>query len=253
MQLLIDADILLYRAASSVENEVEFEDDVWVLWTDENEAIEAFTNSVAALLEQADTYGYLLCFSDSQNFRKDILPSYKGNRTARKPMGWKSIRERVLAEYAHKVITKPRLEADDCIGILATQSPDEYAIWSADKDLKQIPGKHLTDEGFITVSERDADLFFYKQVLTGDTADNYKGCPGIGPVKAEAILLAKKNPEQSDDDVCSQWWLRVRDAYAKAGLTEEDALTQARVARILRNTDWDKNKQEVRLWEPTTA
>lgn len=253
MQLLIDADILLYRAASSVENEVEFEDDIWVLWTDENEAIEAFNNSIAALLEQADTYGYLLCFSDSQNFRKDLLPSYKGNRTARKPMGFKSIRERVLEEFKHKVITKPRLEADDCIGILATQDPNEYAIWSADKDLKQIPGKHLTEEGLVTISTEEADLFFYKQVLTGDTADNYKGCPGIGPVKAEAILLAKKHPAQTDDVVQDQYWLRVRDAYVKAGLTEADALVQARVARILRHTDWDKDKQEVRLWEPTTA
>lgn len=253
MQLLIDADILLYRAASSVEREIEFEEDIWVLYTDENEAIEAFNNSVADLLEQADTYGYLLCFSDSVNFRKDILPTYKGQRTGRKPMGFKAIRDRLMTEYKHKVVIKPSLEADDCIGILATQSPETYAIWSADKDLKQIPGKHLVDGEWIQVSEEEADLFFYKQMLTGDTADNYKGCPGIGPVKAEAILLAKKHPEQSYEDIRSQWWLRVRDAFVKAGLTEEDALVQARVARILRYSDWDNKKQEVKLWHPITA
>jgi len=245
MKLLIDADILLYRAASSVENEVEFEEDVWVLWTDENEAIEAFTNSVASLLEQADTYGYLLCFSDSKNFRKDLLPSYKGNRNSRKPMGFKSIRERVIEEYKHKVIIKPMLEADDCIGILATQSPDEYAIWSADKDLKQIPGKHLTEEGFVAVSQQEADRFFYQQVLTGDTADNYKGCPGIGPVKAEKILSTMAAIEAP--------WTHVVDTYLNAGLTEADALVQARVARILRRSDWDEDNQEVKLWTPTTA
>lgn len=253
MQLLIDADILLYRAASSVEREIEFEEDIWVLYTDENEAIEAFNNSVADLLEQADTYGYLLCFSDAKNFRKDILPTYKGQRTGRKPMGFKAIRERLMDEYAHKLVTKPLLEADDCIGILATKYPDEYAIWSADKDLKQIPGKHLVDGEWITVSEQEADLFFYTQVLTGDTADNYKGCPGIGAVKAEAILLGKKHPMQADEDIHAQWWLRVRDAYQKAGLTEEDALVQARVARILRHSDWDNKKQEVKLWLPTTV
>lgn len=239
MKLLIDADILLYRAAASVENEVEFEEDVWVLWTEENEAIEAFTYSVGSLLERAETYGYLLCFSDSKNFRKDILPSYKGQRTQRKPMGFKSIRERVLEEYKHKVVMKPQLEADDCIGILATKYPDEYAIWSADKDLKQIPGKHLTEDGFVDVSVEAANRFFYTQVLTGDTADNYKGCPGIGAVKAEA-LLSKGEP-----------WQVVVAAYEKAGLTRDDAVVQARCARILRHTDWDEEKQEVKLWVPT--
>jgi DNA polymerase-1 len=239
MKLLIDADILLYRAASSVEREIEFEEDIWVLYTDENEAIEAFTTQVADLLELANTYGYLLCFSDNQNFRKDILPSYKGNRTGRKPMGFKAIRERVLEEYKHKIVIKPRLEADDCIGILATQSPDEFAIWSADKDLKQIPGKHLTNEGFVTVSEEAADLFFYTQVLIGDTADNYKGCPGIGPKKAEAILAN------------GDYWKAITKTYEKNSLTEDDALVQARVARILRNTDWDELTQEVKLWVPT--
>ena len=239
MKLLIDADILLYRAASSVENEVEFEDGIWVLWTDENEAIEAFTNSVATLLERADTYGYLLCFSDSANFRKDILSTYKGNRTSRKPMGFKAIRDRILEEYAQKIVMKPTLEADDCLGILATKYPDEYAIWSADKDLKQIPGKHLSDDGFITVSPEEADLFFYRQVLTGDTVDNYKGCPGIGAVKADTILAKGKH------------WEAIVAAYAKAGLTEEDVLVQARVARILRNSDWNEEKQEVKLWVPT--
>lgn len=241
MQLLIDADILLYRAAASVENEIEFEEDVWVLWTEENEAIEAFTLSVASLLERADTYGYLLCFSDAKNFRKDILPSYKGQRTGRKPMGFKSIRERVIEEYKHKVVMKPTLEADDCIGILATKYPEKYAIWSADKDLKQIPGKHLSEDGFIDVSVEAADRFFYTQVLTGDTVDNYKGCPGIGAVRADN-LLSKGEP-----------WSIVVGAYKKAGLDEKEALVQARVARILRHTDWDEDKQEVKLWVPTTT
>ena len=241
MKLLIDADILLYRAASSVENEIEFDDGIWVLWTEENEAIEAFTYSVGALLEQADTYGYLLCFSDSQNFRKELLPSYKGNRTSRKPMGFKAIRERVLEEYANQSLIMPKLEADDVIGILATCFPDQYGIWSADKDLKQIPGKHLTNEGFITVSQEQADLFFYTQVLIGDTADNYKGCPGIGPKKAETILSK------------GDYWKAITQTYEKNSLTEEDALVQARVARILRNTDWDETKQEVKLWQPTSV
>ena len=242
--LLIDADILLYQAASSCENEVEFEEDIWVLWTDENEAVAKFDSMVVHLLEKIDTYSYKLCFSHAKNFRKDLYADYKGNRPTRKPMGFKAIRERVIMENADKVIIYPNLEADDVLGILATSDPNNV-IWSIDKDLKQIPGKHLTEEGVIKVSQEEADAFFYRQILTGDATDNYKGCPGIGPVKAEGIIKLASGTGME--------WSFILAAYKKAGLSEEEALVQARLARILRSSDWDDETQEVKLWTPTTV
>ena len=35
-----------------------------------------------------------------------------------------------------------------------------------------------------------------------------------------------------------------------AGFTKDDAIQQARLARILRWEDWDKDKGEVILWHP---
>jgi DNA polymerase-1 len=242
--LLIDADILLYQTASSCENEVEFEEDIWVLWTDENEAVAKFDSMVVHLLEKIDTYSYKLCFSHAKNFRKGLYPDYKGNRPTRKPMGFRAIRERVIEENAEKVIIYPNLEADDVLGILATRDPS-YVIWSIDKDLKQIPGKHLTEDGVIKVSPEEADAFFYQQILTGDATDNYKGCPGIGPVKAEGIIKLASGTGKE--------WSFILAAYTKAGLSEEEALVQARLARILRSSDWDDETQEVKLWTPTTA
>lgn len=240
--LLIDADIVLYRAASSVEREVEYETDYWVLSTDVAEAISAFEDSVSFLLKQANTNAYALCFSDSKNFRKDIAADYKANRTQRKPMAFPVIRQRVIDANKDRVIIMPSLEADDAIGILATSKPN-MLIWSADKDLRQIHGKHVTEFGIVEISEAEADRWFYMQILTGDAVDNYKGCPGIGPKRAEAILdKAGDNP-----------WEAIIKAYTSAGLTEEDALTQARLARILRACDWDSDKQEVKLWVNTTA
>jgi DNA polymerase-1 len=244
--LLIDADILLHRAASAVENEVEFEEDIWVLWTDENEAIEAFNTQVAALLEQANTYSYLLCFSDSRNFRKDLFPDYKGNRKQRKPMGFKAIRERIISEAPPRSVAMwPTLEADDLLGIYATRNPEQYIIWSEDKDLMQIPGKHLVDGWVVEVSKENANLMFYTQTLTGDVTDNYKGCPGVGPVKAAAILKGKEGDGLAE-------WERIVNAYTKAGLTEQDALLNARLARILRAEDWNYRTNEVKLWTPST-
>ena len=83
-----------------------------------------------------------------------------------------------------------------------------------------------------------ADRFHLYQTLVGDQTDNYKGCPGVGPVKAETALGA--NPT----------WASVVGCYEKAGLTEEDALVQARVARILRHGEYNKMTCEVKLWTP---
>jgi DNA polymerase-1 len=127
------------------------------------------------------------------------------------------------------------LEGDDVLGILATAS-EEYIVWSLDKDLKQIPGNHLIDDEVVTISTADADRFHMYQTLVGDTSDGYKGCPGVGPVKADKILTGG--------------WTAIVDAYAKAGLTENDAIHQARLARILRSGEYDEQTHEVTLWIP---
>jgi hypothetical protein len=43
-------------------------------------------------------------------------------------------------------------------------------------------------------------------------------------------------------------WDTVVEAYEKAGLTEDDALVTARLARILRAEDYDG--VNIKLWEP---
>jgi hypothetical protein len=67
------------------------------------------------------------------------------------------------------------------------------------------------------------------QTLVGDTADGYRGCPKVGPVKAEKIL---DTTVWSDGGKCADvypMWPRVVAAYEKASLTEDDALVQARL------------------------
>jgi len=90
----------------------------------------------------------------------------------------------------------------------------------------------------LTISFEDAQRNFYTQVLTGDTTDGYKGIPGIGPKKAEAILGSRPD------------WGIVIHAYQKAGMTETDAKSQARLARILRWSEWDASEGTLKLWEP---
>lgn len=251
--LLIDGDILVYRCLSAAETELEFEPDVWTLHCDHGEARVSFIEALDGLIEKAGVDTAVIALSDNKaNWRKEVYPSYKANRKAvRKPLGFNAFRQWVIDTY--QVAMKPGLEADDVLGILATKPRNDTIIWSIDKDLMQIPGKHLTPDGIKVVSEVDGDWWFIRQTLSGDPVDGYPGCKGIGAVKAEKIIQdAVDANAHLVGSVVEAAWPAVVEAYDKAGLTIEDAITQARMARILRWNDWNQEKQEVKLWTPPT-
>ena len=240
--LLVDADITAYHAVAGAEEEIQWDEDTWIIHTDLSLAKEKFNRNIDKYRDELKCDEYKLCFSDSQNFRKQIYPQYKGNRKDRKPVGYSAFKQ--WAMETHPSFSKPTLEADDCLGILSTKLKGEAIIVSMDKDLMQIPGKfyRLGIDGngeMLEITEKAGDEFFLTQCLTGDVTDGYPGCKGIGPAKAAELF--KKHG-------CV--WKTVEDAYVKAGLTPEDALVQARCARILRNSDWDFKNNRIILWKP---
>jgi len=243
--LALDADILIYKAASSAEVEIDYGNDIWSLYTDLKDAKAAFQFQLDKITEKLGIKDFVCCLSDHKsNFRKQVDPTYKSNRKGtRKPVGYVALCDWV--EETFQTFRKPTLEADDCLGILATMPQnqgDKCIMVSDDKDLLCCPGKlyRPTKDEFVNITEADADRAFFTQVLTGDTTDGYKGVPGIGPKKAEAILGARPH------------WAAVEQAFTKAGMTKDDAIQQARLARILRFSDWDEEKGEVKLWHPDT-
>lgn len=238
---LIDGDILAYQASVVSERETDWGDGLWTLHAWEEEAIAAFQTQLNGILNKLGTESFIIAFSDSKNWRKDVLPTYKSNRAnTRKPMLLKFIRGWANDRFVCKTIEN--LEGDDVLGITATQVPlGDYVICTIDKDLKTIPGKHYNfgkDEIF-EIDQDTADYWHMIQTLTGDTTDGYAGCKGVGIKTAEKLLL--------DVSSHNRWDVVVK-TYEKAGLGEEEALVQARVARILRADDYVNG--EVKLWQP---
>lgn len=242
---LIDADILAYQAAASCETPIKWDDDIWTLHAFESEAEAAFNATLNRILDATKATDYLLAFSDSENWRKEILPTYKANRAdVRKPMLLKHLRQ--YAKDNYHCFIRPTLEGDDVLGILATSNKPikgDKIICSIDKDFKTIPGKHFNfkHDQFFEITEDQANYWHMMQTLTGDSTDGYAGCPGCGPKTAEKIL-AVLDPKDH--------WAGVLKAYSGAGLGEEEALVQARVARICRASDYDFKKKKVKLWNP---
>ena len=180
----------------------------------------------------------ILFFSDSKNFRKKIYPDYKGHRNRKKPCGYR----RVITELgkSYEVIRLPELEADDAMGIYAT-AHEGNVICSPDKDMRQIPGRLFDMKELTMIDPVEGAKWHLIQTMAGDQTDGYSGVPGIGIKRAVALF---------EED--GYTWQTVVKAFEAKELTEEDALMNARLARILTCTDYDPIQHTVIPWTPTS-
>lgn len=271
--LIIDGDIIAYKAAASVEKSIKWDDDLWTIHAHESEGITSMETQIARIVETLDGGECIFALSDGASFRYDVYPLYKSNRKdTRKPIILAALKQHLLANY--RTYLRPRLEGDDILGILMTSAvivPGDKIQVSIDKDQKTIPGRFYDQkkDQLLTITPRQADEWHAIQTLAGDTTDGYPGCPGIGMERATAAVasMTKLVPyehtlasgkrkgetevrfrEEPTDDL----WQVVVSRFIAAGLTEHDALVQARTARILRASDYDFEKKEPKLWTPTT-
>lgn len=264
--LLVDGDIIAYRSSSVAETPVNWGDGLWTLHAYEQDVQTHLDDYHHQLMETLGADHAIYCLTDSDaNWRKDILPSYKGNRKdVRKPLMLPWARDYLMLNY--DTFLRPNLEGDDVMGILATHpnliAADEKIIVSIDKDMKTIPGwvfNEAKDEEPRWITPEEAEWWHMYQTLTGDTTDGYSGCPGIGPKSAEKILENPRRLEEVPRGASTVWkdvgpaeslWEAVVCQFRKAGLDEEDALVQARVARILHYSDYSFKKKAPILWTP---
>lgn len=255
---LIDADLLIYEACYRSQGEIDWGEGQVDRWAVLEEAQADFKASIESILEYTDCDEATLALTDSDraaNFRRTVWPSYKCHRETKsdnRPLLYSGLRQWVRETF--NVKQKHGIEGDDTIGILATgdirglPDPIDRVICSVDKDLDTVPGYHYnwrkSENGISYIPHVVAFYNFMYQTLVGDTSDGYPGLPKVGPVNARRILGA------AEDDAERVFWHRVVDAYESKGFREEDALIQARCARILHASDWDWENERPILWAP---
>ena len=240
MNLLIDADFIVYKCCAACETEIDYGEDVIFVTSNFSDAYSAVKREIDQIKAQFGTFwSPILFFSDSKNFRKKISPDYKGHRNRKKPCGYKRVIRNLKIEY--DVCIMPELEADDAMGIYATQVTGNIIV-SPDKDMRQIPGKLYNLEDTRTITPEEGAKWHLIQTLAGDQTDGYSGVPGIGVKRAETLF----NKEGYN-------WSTVVKAFTDKGLTEDDALLNARLARILTVEDYDSKRKEPKLWTPEAS
>ncbi len=253
---LLDSDIIAYAVAANSQQDFGFSaaggTDARVV--DKKQCWKLCDEVVQRNADAVKADSVVICLSDPKvNFRKELEPTYKENRkNTVKPELLMLAKEYLFEEY--RSFIRPRLEADDVMGILATRPTllgkgvDDVVIVSEDKDMRTIPARvynpNHADVGIMDITPTEANQFLMWQTICGDPTDGYPGCPRVGAksVYAEDAL------EITDP---LEMWDNVLMAYGSRGLTEEDAVHQARLARILRAEDYNFKRKTIRLWNPT--
>jgi len=236
----IDGDILIYRVGFAAEEDpVEF----------------AMHSLKVATLDVMDGCGastghFYLTGRDNyrMQYGTEEFP-YKGNRKSSKPRHFDALREYAVRKL--DAIVCEGEEADDRLGIMATQHG--HGIATLDKDLMGVPGWHYTwagkKQGVFIVTEEEADRFFYKQLLTGDSTDNIPGLFKRVGVKATDKVLSPIDDMVSTSDMFDYVREVYREGYDKVGICPDDKdavvddwlLRQARCLWIRRSEGelWD--------------
>lgn len=196
----------------------------------------------------------------------------------RKPVGYPVLLAEMLndLETYYRTFQWQGLEGDDVIGILATHPEyldvDEAIPVSCDKDFNTIPGRFywLTTNKIVENSLADANRWHMYQAIKGDTTDGYGGIPGVGEQVDGTPLLEwldsptyfyqatktmKSGPRKGEEvpywtsctpeeyvelfrDMPPSKWECVVSLAKKQGMTEDELIVQAQVARILRKEDF---------------
>ena len=197
-------------------------------------AINALKMTVDAAVTAAkcDVAELYLSPAGQASFRFEIYPEYKANRAKlHKPTHYKALRDYAVKHMG--AVVADNVEADDMLTIRSNELGEgNWVFITNDKDLRQTPGTHY-DWSKKTTTEVDRETAMrslYTQVLTGDSVDNIKGCPGIGPAKA-----AKALRDAADDtemlEVCK--WLYLQAYSGDEEYAMQDLKLNIRLVRML--------------------
>jgi len=240
LKLLIDADYIVYKCCAAAETEIDFGEDLIVVTSQFKDVMKNIDRELSKIKSKFMDPELILFFSDARNFRKTLYPDYKGHRNRKKPCGYVRAINALKLEY--EVITQYELEADDALGIYATANPGNCIV-SPDKDLRQIPGLlYDLKNDTVEITPEEGHQWHYIQTLAGDQTDGYAGVPGYG-VKTATKLFEEKG----------YYWETIVDAFKSKGLTHDDALLNARLAKILQASDYDFINGRFIAWCPTAA
>ena len=202
---LLDAYALIYRAYYAFINNPRINSKGL-----NTSAVMGFVNTLNEILTKEKPTHIGVAFDHGKTFRDEAFPAYKAQREAT-PEDIRAsvpIIKSIITAMHIPVLQADGFEADDVIGTLATKAGlagVETYMLTPDKDYGQLVRDNVFifrprhGGGYETMGPKEVNekygLASPLQVidllaLMGDSADNFPGCPGVGP-KTAAKLIAE--------------------------------------------------------------
>ena len=232
-------------------------------------AVMGFVNTLNEILTKEQPTHIGVAFDHGKTFRDEAFPAYKAQReeTPEDIRASVPIIKQIISAMHIPVLQVDGFEADDVIGTLATKAGKAgittYML-TPDKDYGQLVSDNVFmfrprhGGGYETMGPAEVcqkyDLSSTSQVidllaLMGDSADNFPGCPGVGP-KTAAKLIAQFG---SIDNMLAN------SSQIKGKLREkvEEAVDDIRMSKFLATIRTDVpialNLDQLKVEEPDTA
>ncbi len=180
---------------------------------------------------------------NAEAIESDNHPGYKANRRGMTlPEGIPELFDYVAT--LQEAVFVDHAEADDYVYRAKVNNMGGVLIACLDKDIYSgTPSGDLghynyNKEEWIYTTKEEANLFYYRQCLAGDSSDGIKGIHRYGPKTAE-----KDFPEWTNH---KDIWKRVLSKFEEKGYTEEYAILMYRLV-FLGQLD---NNYNLTLWSP---
>ena len=171
-------------------------------------AVMGFVNTLNEILTKEQPTHIGVAFDHGKTFRDEAFPAYKAQREAT-PEDIRAsvpIIKNIITAMHIPVLQADGFEADDVIGTLATKAGEagvQTYMLTPDKDYGQLVRDNVFifrprhGGGYETMGPKEVcekyELDSPTQVidllaLMGDSADNFPGCPGVGPKTATKLI-----------------------------------------------------------------
>ena len=171
-------------------------------------AVMGFVNTLNEILTKEQPTHIGVAFDHGKTFRDEAFPAYKAQREAT-PEDIRAsvpIIKDIITAMHIPVLQADGFEADDVIGTLATKAGEagvQTYMLTPDKDYGQLVRDNVFifrprhGGGYETMGPKEVcekyELNSPTQVidllaLMGDSADNFPGCPGVGPKTATKLI-----------------------------------------------------------------
>lgn len=146
-----------------------------------------------------------ICCDSTGSWRRELCQDYKANRPEKDQQAIEELRQTVESLGRDYVVWRAdKYEADDVIATAVRRAPESWSIViaTADKDLMQLVNGRVKvlntrNGGELMGPVQVAEKFGVQPsqirdylALVGDSSDNIKGVPGVGPKTAAAMLGA---------------------------------------------------------------